>query len=127
MSSFTKLIVTECGQSKKGQTLYKLNQPFTYAIGKEDAGAIVPVPANFVTDFESIPQFLSGVIKKQPEYRAAFVVHDWLCRTFTPWHIGTYIMVDALKTLNCPFWKRNLFYGLPVLLWGLLRRFKGNV
>lgn len=124
MSSFTELVVSECGKDKEGRQLYKLDRPFTYAIGRKGAGAVVAVPQGMITDFESIPKLFSGVIKEQPKYRAAFVVHDWLCRTSTPWHMGVYIMVDALKTLGCPWWRRNLIYGLPVLLWGLVRKVK---
>lgn len=123
MSSFTELVVSPYKQVN-GKQFYQLDRLFEYAIGRKGAGATVFVPVDFTTDFESIPNFLSGIIERQPKYRSAFVVHDWLCKTNTPWHMRTYIMVDALKTLGCPWWRRNLIYGLPVLLWGLVRKVK---
>lgn len=120
MSSFTELIVSESGKDDKGRQLYKLDRPFTYYLGRNNSGIRIDVHAGFVTDFESIPNCLLKWVKRNPNYRKAFVIHDYCVVANTPWPLGVTAMVDTLKTLGCPWWKRQT-YKWPVLVWGLIR------
>lgn len=79
MSSFTKeftkpLIVIDTGDGRKWQ----LAEDFQYHVGREDSNEIIRVPAGFITDFATIPQFLWGVFPPTGKYTKAAVIHDYL-------------------------------------------------
>ncbi len=72
MSSFTELVVSECnGGSERseangcgcgannnhGGRLYKLSQPFTYAIGRKGAGAILMYLLILLRILKAFPSF----------------------------------------------------------------------
>lgn len=53
-----------------------LKKPLEYEI--RNTGAVITVPAGFVTDFASIPNALCRVLPKTGRYLAAAIVHDYL-------------------------------------------------
>lgn len=52
-----------------------LVQPLIYQ-GRDD---MFTVPAGFVTDFASVPRFMTWLIPTMGAYTRAAVLHDWLC------------------------------------------------
>ncbi len=110
MSSFTTpLIVTPLPDGKN----WKLYRSFSYHVGSKYSKTVIKVPAGFVTDFASIPQFLIAVsgllslaagnyfglpwltvlgiiailaaalLPKWDKYGKAAVIHDYLYNTKT--------------------------------------------
>ena len=74
MSSFTSpLFVEEIGGGN-----WRIAQEFDYAVGTEDSGIVIGVPAGFVTDFASIPQVLWNILPPVGKYGKAAVIHDYL-------------------------------------------------
>ena len=79
MSSFTKafdkeLVVIDTGDGRK----WKLAEEFEYHVGSSDSEEVIKVPAGFVTDFATIPQFLWGIFPPTGKYTKAAVIHDYL-------------------------------------------------
>ncbi len=108
MSSFTTpLIVTPLDD---GQT-WKLLQPFTYEIGEEGSGRKVTVPAEFVTDFASVPRILWTLIPPWGGYGKAAVLHDFLYDA-APWSRSECdsVFLEAMKVLKVPFHRRMAIY-----------------
>lgn len=60
-----------------------LVQPLHYLGASDD----FTVPAGFVTDFASVPQFLTWLVPKMGAWTRASIVHDWLC---TELELGTW-------------------------------------
>jgi hypothetical protein len=79
MSSFTKsfdkdLVVIDTGDGRKWQ----LAEDFEYHVGSKDSDEVIKVPAGFITDFATIPQFLWGIFPPTGRYTKAAVIHDYL-------------------------------------------------
>ena len=53
-----------------------LREPLVYEV--RNTGAVVTVPAGFVTDFASIPSAFCVILPKTGRYLAAAIVHDYL-------------------------------------------------
>jgi hypothetical protein len=75
MSEFTNALVVS--PLADGRTWY-LREPFVYDIGAKDSGNQVQVPAQFLTDFASVPRPLWWLFPPWGRYGNAAVVHDYL-------------------------------------------------
>jgi len=78
MSSFTSpLIVSPLDDGRH----WRLVSPFTYHIGTAYSKDFVRVPADFVTDFASVPSFLWSFLPSWGRYGKASVLHDYIYQT----------------------------------------------
>ena len=62
-------------KDSRGRSLFQLTADYQYEIGPD---CFVTVPAGYVTNFGTIPQFLSWWIEPA-QLGAAALVHDWMC------------------------------------------------
>ena len=53
-------------------------EDFKFEYGAEDSGAIITVPAGFITDFTSVPRVFWDILPPWGKYGFAAVIHDWL-------------------------------------------------
>jgi len=81
-----------------GRPIWELREPFGYQYGSNLETYSVWVPAEFTTDFASIPRFFWRLIPPSTGIEAA-VIHDYLYRerVFAR-HVCDAIFRDALKT-----------------------------
>lgn len=75
----TPLVLEDLGDGCHWLVAY----PLVYDDKVKDGGSRWTVPAGFVTDLASIPQFMQNVIPKTGKYNSAAVLHDYLY-TFQP-------------------------------------------
>ena len=126
MSTFTTPLNVEV---VKGKRKFKLISAFEYHIGEYPSisnGNIIKVPANFKTDFASIPKIFWPILSPIEEYGKAAVLHDWLYFT------GRFsrkksddIFDQAMGVSNTPRWKREVVYFF-VRIFGWLRWYKAR-
>jgi len=57
---------------------WKLWRRFTYRIGKRYSRKMISVPANFLTDFASVPRIVWWLLPWWVKYNKSSVLHDWL-------------------------------------------------
>jgi len=115
MSTFTTpLIITPLDNGRD----WKLIETFRYYIGSLESDEVVSVPAEFITDFASIPRFLWSTFPPWGRYGKAAVIHDCCYRKglFTRKRSDK-IFFEAMKVLKVPYWKRRLMY-IAVRLFG---------
>lgn len=74
MSSFTEGLYTE--MYPDGEK-FRLLEPFSYYL-EDDNDNVITVPANYVTDFASIPRSLTWLIPKMGKHSKASLIHDYL-------------------------------------------------
>ena len=75
MSSFTSpLIISPLSDGRN----FKLIEEFDYDVGSLGSGDTIHVPAEFVTDFASIPRILWSFLPYWGKYGKAAVIHDYL-------------------------------------------------
>lgn len=87
MSSFTSALDVEFIDGKN----WRVTAPFRFYIGQEDANKFVLVPANFITDFASVPRGLWNLFPPTGGYGKAAVVHDYLYRGgYITYIVGNY-------------------------------------
>ena len=125
MSRFTApLIVTPLGDGKNWQIIYSTegNDRFAYEIGKEGSGLMVKPPANFVTDFASVPRLFWWLLPRWGRYGNAAVIHDFLYRDghlirIEPPRItkptrkrADEIFLEGMIVLRVKPWKRQMIY-----------------
>jgi hypothetical protein len=74
---------------------------------------VVNVPAGFVTDFASIPQFAQNLISNDGPWDAPAVLHDFGYRTQPagiPRSKWDALLMEAMKAECVTFWKRWAIY-----------------
>jgi hypothetical protein len=109
MSSFTdNLIVSPLKDSKR----WVVRKEFSYDVGFEGSNNTIVVPAGFITDYASIPQFLWSLFPNVGKYTSAAVIHDFLYYS----HERTRkeaddIFKEGMIVLGVEEWKANLFYS----------------
>lgn len=97
----------------------KLLEDFTACI----RGLCFTVPAGFVTDFASVPQFLWWIIPPWGPYCGAALVHDYLySKQLYSRRIADAVFLELMKDAGVPWWKRTVMW-LGVRLGGG-RRYK---
>lgn len=118
MSSFTdELTITEIAVNWR---VWRLEQNFTYEVGDKGSGRVITVPAGFVTDGASVPQFMWGLFPAWGSYSRAAVVHDLLCHLI---HAGTphaeaptrlqadRVFMEAMKVCGTNWFTRWVLYA----------------
>lgn len=103
------------------------NYRLVYSFQYDSSVGTFTVPADFVTDFASIPKFLWNVLPPTGHYGKAAVVHDYLYRTkdAASKEIADAIFLEAMAALGVGFWTRYTMY-LAVRLFGG-RAYKGGL
>ena len=129
------------------QDTFYWHTDFRYDIGEKGSGLSVQPPANFETDFASIPRLLWWLLPVWGRYGKAAVIHDYLYRggkisvaeevygvpentLMPPFRLphpsrqqADQIMLEAMEVLEVPRWQRRLIYaGVRVGGWWAWRR-----
>ena len=82
------------------------------------------VPADFPTDFASIPWFARWLISKIGSHSEAAVIHDWHYRAkVVPRKEADHVFLIAMKVAHTPWWQRTLMFTTVRLF---ARRFYGR-
>lgn len=106
---------------------WKLFQPLKYrseVLRKNGILDTIEVPANFVTDFASVPRPLWNLFPPDGSYTAAAVVHDWLYRKTTIHRaICDAVFLEAMKQCGTSLFARSIIYS-TVRMWGWSARKK---
>ena len=104
---------------RRSGRLWTLLAPLEYAMGEEESPYVIRVPAYFQTDFASVPRLLWWLISPtDPGVGKAAVLHDYLYREgFLGRRMADAIMVEAMRVLGVPAWKRGAIY-LALRLFG---------
>ena len=126
MSSFTRFSGPLDTRKLEGNN-YLLLQAFHYHVGSLESEEIITVPKGFISDGATIPRFLWPVIgHPMDHYAQAAFLHDYICRELRDRYNrkeGEVIMLEAMKVLGIPFWKRRIMYrGLRMFGWFLYNR-----
>ena len=97
--------------------------PLWFSYASPNAALVDEVPAQFVTDFHSIPRLLWRVLFPT-DYGQAAVIHDYLYRyKLMPRAECDRAYRDALVELQAPGWKVNVMYaGVRVGGWRAYRK-----
>jgi hypothetical protein len=86
-----------------------LTKALVYSIGR--SSDVVIVPAGFVTDFASVPQFFWSVLSPHDRYSKAAIVHDYLYWTQACTREQADNLLDiAMTESNVSFWKQCSIY-----------------
>jgi hypothetical protein len=105
------------------QRTWVTHRDFAYEIGSKGSGLRIVVPAGTDTDLATVPRLLWPLIPPHdPQYAAAFVLHDYLCR----WHGFSRVMADAilyeaLRVLGASVLTATIAYW-AVAAWRIARR-----
>ena len=75
MSSFTTPLIVE---KLNGGRYWRVVQEFTYRIGADGSPEHIDIPADFVTDFGSIPRPFWNMLSPTGKPGKAYVIHDGL-------------------------------------------------
>lgn len=94
-----------------GVPWYRLLEPLRFEARLNGGGLTVEVPADFVTDFASIPAIFWSRLPHDGPWAKASVVHDYLyqrggCSRF----LADAIFRDAMAALGVPVVRRVLIY-----------------
>jgi hypothetical protein len=110
MSSFTTPLKVEPLDNGRE---WRLLDPFKYHVGAEDSDEVIHVPADFVTDFASVPRAFWSLIPPWGSYGKAAVVHDYCYGAeLYPRKRCDEIFLEAMTVLEVPTWKRQLMYRM---------------
>lgn len=115
MSSFTTPADVRILDSYKFQLLadfafYTLSKN-TVVIAGEWRGAIVLVPAGFITDLASVPRALWSVFPPHGKYAKAAILHDYLYEhAINTKRYADNIFLEAMEVLGVPKWRRLAMY-----------------
>ena len=118
MSNFTSPLIVRVEQRERsGRGLYTIMQPFFYHVGKENSGLEIEVPADFETDFASIPWVARWFISPGGLHAKAAVLHDALYRNialaprlFVSRKVADDIFLEAMGVLKVPIVRRTTLY-----------------
>lgn len=105
--------------TNEGRPVFKLLEALEYEVGKEGSGFVVVVPAGALTDFASVPRFFWWLFPPSGQYNKAAVIHDDLYRSHWRRVVADAIFLDAMTSLNVPWYIRWPMY-LAVRLFGRL-------
>ena len=108
MSQFTK----NCRVEVIGKNLFQLVEPLVYHVGSYPSKEVIIVPANFITDFASVPRIFWPIISPIDKHANAAVIHDWMYQTYyAPKKRCEVIFLEAMGALNVPEWKKFCIYN----------------
>lgn len=90
--------------------LWRLNKNFRYQSGTY--GALITVPAGFVTDFASTPREVWMVYPPWGKYGPAAILHDWFYRIqFATREMADDVLREAMILLGCDELTVHNIYG----------------
>jgi hypothetical protein len=92
-------------------TLWQLTKPVAYQ-GRSD---LFEVPAGFVTDFASVPRFVTWLVPITGRYTEGSILHDWFCVTGI--ETGAISAVDADGVFRRVMWEEGVPWLLRWLIW----------
>ena len=94
--------------------MFRLTQDFIYF--SEILGRDIVVPADYLTDFSSIPWFLQSIIQVNGKHRRAAVVHDYLCthgeKEGTKQRQADHVFQEAMTVLDVRLTQRKVMFGM---------------
>lgn len=105
---FSPLLVSPLPDGRRWRL--RMNFRFSYLDAEKKISHIV-VPANFVTDFASVPRIFWSLFQPWGRYGKAAVVHDYLyacgrnSRKF-----ADEMFLKAMKLLGVTKWRRSIMY-----------------
>lgn len=92
----------------KGQGLWRLLQPLVY---EDNYGAVWTVPADFESDFASVPRLPFIYAWAGNTAHGPSVLHDWAIRTgATSREYADELFRQAMESVNMPRWRIALMY-----------------
>ena len=116
MSQFTTRLIVE----PIGEKTWKLIEGFEYHVGIYPSDDIIKVPADFITDFASVPRIFWPILPPTGSYGKAAVIHDYCYTTaLYPRSKCDKIFLEAMEVLKVKKWKRKSMYW-AVNLFGIL-------
>jgi hypothetical protein len=106
-------------KSLRGKNEYQLTECLVFVSDrKSNKPKVFMVPSGFVTDFATIPRIFKSIIDDNDKHiRDAAVLHDFLYSTQSRAHQNISrkeadkVLIDAMKSLGAPWWKRALIYS----------------
>jgi hypothetical protein len=117
---FSPLRVEYLGpDAESGVPWYRLLEPLRFEARLNGGGLTVEVPANYCTDFASIPRLLWPTLPHDGPWTKAAVIHDYLythggCSRF----LADAIFRDAMLALGVPWYHRlPIFYAVRAFGW----------
>lgn len=66
------------GQFREGRQLHITLVPFRFEVWHKGSGWFITVPANFITDFASVPGPIIKIWPPDGDWKKAALIHDWL-------------------------------------------------
>ena len=108
-------------RSRQGRALWRLTSPLLYH--SDVLQRVVTVPAEFITDFATVPRFLpiSWWLAGDTAHGAA-TLHDYLYTTQPPWvtkALADAMFYEAMSLNGEPAWRRWLMWKAVSLFGGL--------
>ena len=109
--AFSPLRCEKLHRNQGGHQLWQLLEPLTFDLQLAGIFHQIVVPADFVTDFASVPWFFRRLIPADGEWDEATVLHDWLCvYPGCPRVIADLMLLLGMVALRVPRWRRFLIY-----------------
>lgn len=102
MSSFTTPLEYELYgyDGKKKRKIFRITKEFEYRIGDFDSPfGVITVPVGFLTDFASVPWFLTRWFKPDGPWAKAAVIHDYML-----------VRIDSTKMTHTRVVADSIFY-----------------
>ena len=94
----------------------KLTEPFQYIPRTNVGPDVIIVPADYCTDFASVPRFFWRIFPPMGRYTYAAVIHDWLCdNKIENNKYAADIFLECMEELDVPKWRRKAMY--KAVLW----------
>lgn len=108
MSGFLEPIRAEDAEDGVHRTLL---ENITYHVGGRSSTDKVVIPAGFVTDGGSVPQFLWGIVSPWGRASKPFLLHDWLYHTQDRSRlVSDAILLEAMEVVGVSWFQRLLIY-----------------
>ena len=101
-----------------GRALFQLEDDYHYQLGP---GSVITVPAGYVTNFGTIPQFM-GWFVQPAQLREAAIVHDWMCNEkftddetpifsgYSRW-MADAVLYEAMARIGFRWFKRAMVFA----------------
>ena len=112
MSSFTsELDVRILNERSEGRQMVQLLAPFDFYTDRFGRREFISVPADFKSDFASVPWGLWNIVSPFGRHAKAAVLHDWLCvvRVYDS-RIAHELFLEGMEVLGVKPWKRRLMF-----------------
>jgi len=93
-----------------GKNKWKNLEKFEYHIGEYPSKEVIVVPADFETDFASVPRMFWGFISPVDTHAKAAVIHDYCYYNLYNRKKSDKVFLEGLKVLNVPRWKVFCMY-----------------